>query len=213
VKKVLYLVVGVLFLLGFSASAGANLITNGDFETNDSLQGWHVNNSAYVYAETGGGGNTWARLDVPNDTTGWAILTQDFYLDPNLAGISIDFDVYFRTGTTNDYDTFKQTVGLDLVGQDPYRRTWEYKFETDQPSDGWQHFQVIVPLDGYNIEDISPFDAQLVFSLQEFNNDWSSVMLDNVDVNPVPEPATILLLGMGLIGMVGYGRKRFIKKS
>ncbi|MEA1901626.1 MAG: PEP-CTERM sorting domain-containing protein [Thermodesulfobacteriota bacterium] len=34
-----------------------------------------------------------------------------------------------------------------------------------------------------------------------------------VDYEPVPEPSTILLLGSGLLGLVGYNRKRFSKKS
>jgi hypothetical protein len=44
-----------------------------------------------------------------------------------------------------------------------------------------------------------------------FLNDPSVFHLDNVDVAPVPEPGTIVLLSAGLFGLCVYGKRRNVK--
>ena len=63
-------------------------------------------------------------------------------------------------------------------------------------------------------------DNEYVLAFEDLDSsvsDWDFtdmvVMVESVNPAPVPEPSTILLMGTGLLGLVGYNRKRFSKKS
>ncbi len=64
-------------------------------------------------------------------------------------------------------------------------------------------------------------DGQLSIDLAVSNWDtgntiaWldHSLLSGTAETAPVPEPSTILLMGVGILGMVGYSRKRLTKKN
>ena len=206
-KKFLFFFSAVMLVLGMVGVASACLITNGDFQTGD-LYGWNYHSNVTV--STGPGGNSIAKFNVSGGN-GDARLYQNFYVDPSWAGINVDFDFKLSTGDKSSKDFFKSFLRLEIKDTPIDDITTIIK-QYDSTS-GWQSVSAYIPFTGLSIDPGDP-NARLVFLLKEHTGDWSWACLDNVAATaPVPEPATILLLGIGLFGIGGYGRKRSAKMA
>ena len=212
-------------IIGFStaifavSSVQASVIVNGTFDNNTS--GW---TGSYTAQPGGAGGfptiNTgsyyWGGNNASNNITQIYNLTSS---DLNsLSGLGLDFSIsadLFGFSSQNDHSIFKASfysgasasgsllgsVALDSAMNDP--GTWASVFT----SGDFPNFQTQTGA-------ISSLTNSILFTvesirLEGFSNDGYADNL-NFSLNPVttvPVPATVWLLGSGLIGLIGMRKK------
>ena len=187
-----------LMTLGVTGIASANLIQNGGFELPLQAEG------------------TWA---IYNSIDGWTPVT-NVEIRNNVAGAAYEGSNYAELDTTQNM-AIKQTV-TTVLGQQ-YKLTFAYSPRESVPS-GSNGIDVF-----WNNESLTSLDLQggdsgndwvvytflvtgtgsdtLKFGASGYSNSYGG-SLDAVTLDAVPEPATMLLFGTGILGLAGVARRK-----
>ncbi len=196
----LVLVIATLLSLTSTAHA-ANLLTNSGFETGDS-SGWSLwnpgGNTNSVVAGGSGGSAYSNKWDITGSGTAEAVIYQ---YQPITTGQPYTFTGDLKSDAVSNAEAFLKIQFHKTSGYSPTGPSYTSAKLTS--ASGWTSYSLTTSA--------APSDAtyaELGFVLQGLGGGTGSAQFDNGYADVVPEPASLLLLGSGLLGLFGVARKK-----
>lgn len=238
-KKFLMFLCVVMLVLGMVGTASAVTISAVDGTWTGATGGSNINYYNGVTVSYGNGSEDQVRWGDPANSSGQSGLGFTGIAPPAINfGINDTFEIgqlqHFNNPIWGGTAASEAFLAINMTFSDPdgLEEAFNFSFAIDEtpnaPGPPLSNDIITFP-SSYAAETFEIASVEYTLQLLGFGDSHSN-LLDSFSSpeggtnatllwgkittsDPIPEPSTILLMGAGLLGLVGYGRKRFSKKS